>query len=193
MSTEAAILAAARTAFARGGLQALSMRSVAKAVGVTPMAIYRHYADKQALVDCLVRDALDEWSRRVAAIAPSDPLTWLRAIGEAHLDFALHSPRRYEAAFLLPAATARRYPDDFDAGRSPAGALQLRLIEQLMRDGVLAAGSASEILLANVALAQGLITLYRGGRISGGEADFRRLYLRTIERGLASYRVAGNP
>jgi AcrR family transcriptional regulator len=187
VDTARQILKTARAAFERSGLEGLSMRDIAKEVGITPMAIYRHYESKQALVDALVLDALGEWSRRVAAIPPAAPLEWLRNIGEAHLEFALRKPRRYEAAFLIHSNKARRYPDDFIAGRSPAGALQLELIADLMAQGVLTAGSPIEIVIANAALAQGLITLYRAGRIAGSEAEFRDLYLRATERCMASF------
>ena len=59
METKERILAAARGAFDREGPEGLSMRDIAKTAGITPMAIYRHYADKQALIDALVLDALD--------------------------------------------------------------------------------------------------------------------------------------
>ena len=60
------------------------MRHIAGKVGVTPMAIYRHYPSKQALIDALVLDALAEWSARVAAIPAVAPLEWLaKKIGRA--------------------------------------------------------------------------------------------------------------
>ncbi|HEY2033994.1 MAG TPA: TetR/AcrR family transcriptional regulator [Rhizomicrobium sp.] len=187
METREQILAAARAAFDRDGPEGLSMRDISKEVGVTPMAIYRHYENKQALIDALVLDALNEWSQIVAAIPPAPPLEWLRDIGIAHLDFALRKPRRYEAAFLTHTTKARRYPDDFVAGQSPAGALQLRLIEELMAQGVLKASSPVEVLVTNAALSQGLITLYRAGRIAGGETEFRELYLRATARSTQAF------
>jgi AcrR family transcriptional regulator len=188
METKERILAAARAAFDRDGREGLSMRDIAQESGITPMAIYRHYANKQALVDALVLDGLAEWSAIVAAIPPhDDALEWMRAIGIAHLDFALEQPRRYEAAFLLHSTKARRYPDDFLAGRSPAGALQLRLLEQLVAEGRLAPHAPVEMLVTNAALSQGLITLYRAGRISGGQAEFRELYLRATARSFQSF------
>ncbi|MBS0275161.1 MAG: TetR/AcrR family transcriptional regulator [Proteobacteria bacterium] len=187
MDTKEQILAAARAAFDRDGPEGLSMRDIAKEVGITPMAIYRHYENKQALIDALVLDALAEWSGIVAAVPPQAPLDWLSAIGEAHLDFALKTPRRYEAAFLTHTTKARRYPDDFLAGQSPAGALQLRLIAELIATGVLKAASPVEMLVTNAALSQGLITLYRAGRMAGSEAEFRDLYLRATARSIQSF------
>jgi AcrR family transcriptional regulator len=187
METKDRILAAAKAAFYRDGAEGLSMRDIAKAVGITPMAIYRHYENKQALIDALVLDALAEWSMIVAAIPSAEPLAWLRAIGIAHLDFALKQPRRYEAAFLLRSEKARRYPNDFVAGHSPAGVLQLRLLEQLVAQGRMKEGAPVEMLIANAGLSQGLVTLYFAGRIAGGESEFRKIYLAATERTFNSF------
>jgi AcrR family transcriptional regulator len=193
MDTKTQILAASRDAFDRDGIEGLSMRDIAKTVGITPMAIYRHYENKQALIDALVLDALGEWSDIVAAIPEQAPLNWLRAIGAAHLEFALQKPRRYEAAFLTHSTKARRYPDDFLSGQSPAGTLQLRLLEQLVAEGRIAATSPIEMLITNAGLSQGLITLYRAGRIAGGEKEFRELYLRATERSFLSFLTETTP
>jgi AcrR family transcriptional regulator len=182
MDTRARILRAARKLFDEKGLEQLSLRSVAKRVGITPMAIYRHFDSKQALVDALVLDGLAQWSARVDALPPAKGLAKLKQIGEAFLDFALKEPRRFEAAFLIHSKKARRYPGDFVAGRSPAGKVQIEAIEQAMADGILRADSAIEIMMTNAALGQGLVTLYRAGRIAGGETEFRKLYRRAIGR-----------
>jgi TetR/AcrR family transcriptional regulator, tetracycline repressor protein len=56
--THDAVLTAARTVFAERGLDGLSMRAVAKDLGVAPNALYSHVADKEALVDALLDDVL---------------------------------------------------------------------------------------------------------------------------------------
>ena len=48
------ILDAARNLFDAEGEAGLSMRRIATVVGITPMAIYRHYADKDALKNALI-------------------------------------------------------------------------------------------------------------------------------------------
>lgn len=189
MSTREKILAAARKAFDRKGLEGLSLREVAAKVGITPMAIYRHFASKEALIDALVLDALDEWSARVQALPAVAGLAKIEQMGEAFLDFALREPRRFEAAFLLPSRKARRYPDDFAAGRSPAGNIQLSVLEEGIRQGAVAAAPPVEIVLINSALSQGLVTLYRAGRIAGGEEEFRALYRRAMRRVFRSFLV----
>ena len=73
------------------------------------------------------------------------------------------------------------------AGRSPAGTVQLKAIEQAMADGLLEAHSAIEIMMTNAALGQGLVTLYRAGRIAGGEVEFRELYRRATRRVMETF------
>src|ERR1700716_2721446 len=187
MKTAMRILRAARKLFDEKGLEELSLRSVAKTVGITPMAIYRHFDSKEALVDALVLDGLAQWSARVDALPPARGLAKVEQIGEAFLDFALEEPRRFEAAFLIQSKKARRYPDDFVAGRSPAGTVQLKAIEQAMGEGLLEAHSALQIMMTNAALGQGLVTLYRAGRIAGGEAEFRKLYRRATLRVMETF------
>ena len=189
MTTRDKILAAARKAFERHGLEGLSLRDVAAKVGITPMAIYRHFESKEALVDALVLDALEEWSARVMALPPAEGIAKVEQMGAAFLDFALREPRRFEAAFLLPSRKARRYPDDFAAGRSPGGNVQLEALEQAIREGKVAGAPPIEIMLINSALSQGLVTLYRAGRIAGGEEEFRALYHRAMRRVFQSFMV----
>src|SRR5215468_9642429 len=60
------------------GLQAVTMQAVAERLGVTPMALYRHVANKAALLDAVVESLLVEielpdrrlpWRERLAGVA----------------------------------------------------------------------------------------------------------------------------
>ena len=187
MDTRDRIFKAARKLFDEKGIEGVSLRNVAKKIGITPMAIYRHFEDKEALVDALVLDGLAEWSARVEALPPKQGLARIEQIGEAYLDFALKEPRRYEAAFLLHSSKARRYPDDFLAGRSPAGNAQLSALREMVAQGLIDKDAPVEILVTNAGLSQGLITLYRAGRIAGGEEKFRALFRRAMQRSTESF------
>jgi AcrR family transcriptional regulator len=193
VETKDQIFAAARAAFDRDGLEGLSLRDIAREVGITPMAIYRHYKDKQALIDALVLDGLAEWSARAEALPQDDPARWFERMGVVFLDFALEKPRRFEAAFLTHTKVARRYPDDFLAGRSPAGVMYLKFFERMRSAGKLGDTPPIEIMITMAGLSQGLITLYRAGRIAGGEAEFRALFLRAMQRCIQSFMTEDIP
>jgi len=187
-TTRDRILTSARTLFESGGIDDLSLRKVAAEVELTPMAIYRHFADKEALVEALVLDALDRWAERVAAVDIAEPVEWLVAVGDEFLHFALEEPRRFELAFLVRSKRARRYPDDFDSGRSPAGRLWMARLGELRARGRLVPDMEPvEAGFTLWALAQGLVTLHRAGRFVGGVTEFRHFYGRSIRRCVASF------
>lgn len=187
-ATRDRIFAAARAAFAAEGMEGLTMRKVAKTVGITPMAIYRHFADRDALVDALALDGLDRWRDRIAAIEVVDPLAWLEQMGEEFLAYSLEEPRRFEAAFLLPARSARKFPEDFAAGRSPPGQIWLARLEDARLQGALKPDTNPlDVGLAVWGMGQGLVTLWRAGRITGGLDDFRRLYRQSLRRCIGAF------
>ena len=74
------IFDAAKAILQQEGLAGLTMRKVAGRSGLSPMAIYRHFADKDALIYALMADGFAAWEARVRAIAADDPMDWLRAL-----------------------------------------------------------------------------------------------------------------
>jgi AcrR family transcriptional regulator len=187
MSARADILAAGYQVLRREGAVGLSLRAVAKEVGVTPMALYRHFESKDDLFNALMRDGLGAWEARLLALSGGAPLARISEAFDAFLDFALIEPERFEAAFMLAAPGARKYPDDFLADRSPGVALLITEIKRAMRDKAMTGPSALEIAMTLWAMAQGLISLYRAGRFTDDERAFRALYRRAMKRCLASF------
>jgi AcrR family transcriptional regulator len=180
------IFTAAKAVLDREGLPGLTIRKVARRARLSPMAMYRHFADKEALLDALMEDGLAAWEKIARSIRATDPLEWLEALGEAFLEFALAEPHRFDAAFFLPAPKARQYPDDFVAGRSPVMAMALVRIDQAKADGLLGDAPALEMALAFSALAQGLISMHRANRFSS-EKQFRSLYRAQIRHCLEGF------
>jgi TetR/AcrR family tetracycline transcriptional repressor len=68
--TRERILAAALALTDREGLGALSMRTLGTALGVEAMSLYKHFASKEAIVEGLVTQALDEIDWSVDASSP---------------------------------------------------------------------------------------------------------------------------
>jgi TetR/AcrR family tetracycline transcriptional repressor len=58
--TRESVLAEARAALARDGIEALSMRRLAQRLGVAPNALYSHVAGRDDLIDALLDDTLGE-------------------------------------------------------------------------------------------------------------------------------------
>lgn len=99
--TRQLILNAARELFAAEGIEAVSMRQIAKRIEYTPTTIYHHFRDKQALLTELCHDdfrALAGAFVRIGHIA--DPLARLQAIGMAYVDFSIAFPSHYRFMFM---------------------------------------------------------------------------------------------
>jgi AcrR family transcriptional regulator len=182
-STDRRITIASRRLLDKGGTEAVTMRRVAKAVGITPMAIYRHYPDRAALLNVLADKGFEELAARLAGKTFSGGVEErLTKMGEIYLEHALQNPRLFELMFLKPREGARRYPRDFKASRSPTANLMVEVIQEGMASGYFRDGDAWEIVFEMGALSQGLIMLYLGGRIEVPRSNFRALYRRSFRR-----------
>ncbi|WP_375423460.1 TetR/AcrR family transcriptional regulator [uncultured Friedmanniella sp.] len=85
-----------------GDEQAVTLRAVARRVGISAPSIYAHFADRQAILLALVRDAFADLGRALEAAdaaAGPDPVRRLRATCTAYLDFATGRPQRYRMLF----------------------------------------------------------------------------------------------
>jgi len=159
------------------------MRRVAVAVGITPMAIYRHYPNRAALLNALAEEGFEELAARLAGKRFSGDIEErLTKLAEIYLDHALQNPRLFELMFLQPREGARRYPRDFKAGRSPTANLMAKAVQEGIESGHLREDDTWEIVFEMGALSHGLIMLYLGGRMGGTPTRFRALYSRCFRR-----------
>lgn len=188
--TKDRILSAAKAVLESEGIDGLTIRRVAQRAELSPMALYRHFADKDALLNALMEDGLAAWEKIVRGIRARDSLEWLEALGEAYLDFALTQPHRFDAAFFLPAPAARRFPDDFAAGRSPAIAMVMARIDQAKAERRLRDKSTLETALAFAAFGQGFVSMHRARRF-GSEKQLKMLYRAALRHFLDSLKPSG--
>jgi AcrR family transcriptional regulator len=182
-TTALRIAAAARRLLDKEGTGAVTMRRVAAIVGVTPMAIYRHYPDRASLLNTLADEGFEELAARLAAKKFSGGVgKRLTKMMEIYLEHALQRPRLFELMFLKPREGARSYPRDFKAGRSPTANLIMQVVQSGMDSGYFRKGDAWEIVFEMGALSHGLIMLYLGGRMGVPPAYFRAFYRRSFRR-----------
>jgi AcrR family transcriptional regulator len=105
--------AAERLLLETGSEDAVSIRAVADATGVTPPSIYRHFEDKQHLLfEVCARqfDRLDDVIEAACA-GIDDPLEAMRARGRAYVRFGIEHPEHYRIMFMGPAYAT---PDDWN-------------------------------------------------------------------------------
>lgn len=177
------IAVAGRRLLDKEGAEAVTMRRVAKAVGITPMAIYRHYRDRAGLLNALADDGFEQLAACLASKRFSGGIEQrLTKMGGIYLDHALKNPRLFELMFLKPRESARRYPRDFTAGLSPTANVMVEVVREGMESGYFREDDAWEIVFEMGALSHGLIMLYLGGRMGMPPARFRAFYRRSFRR-----------
>jgi len=182
-TTKQKILKAACKLFDRKGADAVTMRRVATAVGITPMAIYRHFPNRDALLKQISDDNFQTIAREMLACRKQPDITsQLVALAWPYFDYAFAHPHLFDYAFSVQRDDARRFPEDFRAGKSPSFNVIVDAVAEGMRQGVLKKGDPYDVCMTINAHTHGLIALYRGGRFSFDEKQFRQFYLESMWR-----------
>jgi AcrR family transcriptional regulator len=147
-----------------GSEDAVSIRAVADAVGVTPPSIYRHFADKTALifdVSALHFTALENRLRE-ATDGIDDPVGRLVALGRAYIEFGVANPEPYRIMFMT---RHDHVPNEYhgdELAKSAAFGMLLECVEGALAAGRLRSdlGDAYELSLGLWARVHGLVSLW---------------------------------
>jgi len=99
---EEIIDATERLLLEKGDQDAVSIRAVADAVGVTPPSIYLHFSDKNELIFAVCERHFARFDAELLAAraAHDDPIGSLLACGHAYVRFGLENPEHYRILFM---------------------------------------------------------------------------------------------
>jgi AcrR family transcriptional regulator len=180
MSTRDRILRAARDVFLEHGLDGVRMRAVAARVDLTPMALYRHFRNKEALLDAVVEEGHAIFLRYLQrALAEPSPGERLTRAGYEYLNFALQQRGDYRVMFMM--ATARRPAEATPGWRDVA---TFRFLVDRIREcadaGLLRVDDPESTALTVWAHVHGLVSLFLAGKLQLDEVRFRSLYGRSV-------------
>ena len=182
-STSEKIATAARRLLHQEGTDAVSMRRVASEVGITAMALYRHYPNRAGLLNVLADEGFAELGGRLtAAKLTGGTEKRLEKLLTLFIDHALENPRLFELMFIQPREGARQFPRDFREGQSPTANPTARVLKEGMAAGFFREDDVWEIVFEMGALLEGLLMLYLGGRMSMSPDEFRGFCRRSFKR-----------
>jgi AcrR family transcriptional regulator len=182
-TTTQRISSAARRLLDQEGAEGVTMRRVATAVGITPMALYRHYPNREGLLNTVADSGFVELAAKLADLRLTGRIDrQLLKILDVFLDHAFDNPRMFELMFLTKREGARQYPEDFKMRRSPTANASADVIARAMETGYFRKDDVWEIVFETGALMQGLIMLYLGGRMAMSPSEFRAFCHRSFGR-----------
>ena len=179
-----AIVAAARRILEADGLAALTMRSVAEAVGVKGPSLYKRVPDREALLRAVADSVVGDLSTTMArASATDDPAADVRAAVLAYRAFVRRNPNGYRLLFT-----------ELPSGASPDPAILAALGEPVVRAmaGIAGEPRALDAARTVVAWAHGFVTMELAGAFRLG-GDLENAYLFGIDAILAGVSERASP
>jgi AcrR family transcriptional regulator len=167
----AELLAHAEVKLAEGGVEGLSLRELARELGVSHGAPRQHFPDKQALLDALAAHGLERLGRALDAALTGARGTFaerLAVLASIYVGFATSHPALLALMFARkerPEATALHEAAD------RAFAAPSALIDQATAAGEIDGTDPDRVAMAVLATLQGLAALVTSGMIGDRPVD----------------------
>jgi len=190
--TRALLVTVARDLFLEAGEAGFSLREVARRVGISPAAVYRHFDGKEALIFAACTQGFEVFSSYlVRALAAATPLERVLAACEEYRHFGLENPRDYRFIFMSPAEQVQ-FPKAHaslasDAPRLPQYSTFQFLVDRIrecMDAGLIARGDPALTAMLVWAHLHGLVSLRLSGLLVavGDEPAFAEVYRGSVAR-----------
>lgn len=157
----AALLTAAERTVREKGVEALSLRELARDVGVSHAAPGRHFKDRQALLDALAVSGYDRLNAGLEQAGGTGTRGRIDALATAYLTFAVDNPELLRLMY-----TGKHHPEvsaRLTAAVERMGDAFRTAIAEGQRAGDLAEGEPGRVALVLVAALHGLAAFTANG------------------------------
>lgn len=165
-----ALLEAAMEALQSEGLDSLSLRNLARRVGVSATAVYGHFADKTALLVELRTQGFRLLTRylQTAYEATDDPEQRVRELGHAYMRFGRENPHLFDTLFTWMPDFERITPQCIEEGNNSELLLRRALIDMLSQNGEPPGEHQAAVASFSAwSLVHGITLLLKSGAIEG--------------------------
>ncbi|WP_424216826.1 TetR/AcrR family transcriptional regulator (plasmid) [Streptomyces sp. BI20] len=166
-----ALLARAEAVLADTGVDGLSLRGLARDLGVSHAAPSRHFRDRQALLDALAVSGFTRLNARLttAAEGPGPVPARLAALGRAYVEFAVgHAPL---LALMFTAKRAEGSPEELRALGHHCLEVAAGLIARAQAEGGVRAGDPERLAQVAFSTVHGLAALAVGSLLDDTPLD----------------------
>ena len=178
--TRTRLLEHARAVYLEGGAAHFSLREVARRVGVSAAAVYRHFNGKAALLAAVCEEGFRTFSSYLLrALAERTPMARLRASGDFYCRFALENPHDYRVIFMSSVEDLG-LSETSPRESSPTFQFLVDRVHECVAAGVLVPGDAEEMAATIWAHVHGLASLRLSGHLdSVGDDEAFVAFFRT--------------
>jgi AcrR family transcriptional regulator len=179
------ILRCARDLYLSDGIEGFSMRKLARCVGCTAPALYRHYESKEEVMREVVVQAYGLFTQYLyRALKGATPVERFLMAGRSYFDFALEQPALYEIIYVPAEVLGAQSVDASIADQACAvGQFWSDRVREMMDAGYLKKGDPFEISTTLWGHAHGLISIYHRGLLPvESPQEFRALMTESFFR-----------
>ena len=189
------ILECALDLYLEQGLTGLSMRHVGDRLGVSATAIYRHYRNKEDLLNNVIGEAVKIFGIYLfQALSGESPQERYRLSGEAYLEFALRKSKYYEMIFMTSGKSqAADLPEDSRRQSMATFQFLADRVQECMECGHFRKDDVPAVALCIWSHTHGLVSLYLRGQLALDEDAFRAFYWESHARLLNGLTGSRNP
>lgn len=163
-----ALIKAAVELISEKTVEGVSLREVARRVGVSHAAPYRHFADKEALLVAVAKDGFQMLHHKLAMAIQSssaDPVQTIQNIGVAYITFALEHPSYYHLMFGAYRSPSAQQNTDLEYTARQVFMVLVSAIAQGQQAGVIRSDDSEQLALTAWALVHGWAMLWIDGQI----------------------------
>ncbi|MCA9642419.1 MAG: TetR/AcrR family transcriptional regulator [Polyangiaceae bacterium] len=157
---------------AEAGIDALSLRELARRAGVSSAAPYRHFPDKDALLRGVAARGYQRFDQALGKVskqcAETSALEAVQQLGVAYVRFAARNPNLFRLIFS-PIGQASGHDPELDKACRQSAEHLPRALMRLHEEGIATSISVQELTELAWALVHGVAMLYLDGLVGDGK------------------------
>ncbi|MDJ0879089.1 MAG: TetR/AcrR family transcriptional regulator [Halieaceae bacterium] len=188
-NTRDAILRVACEKYLESGDQGLSMRNIAKELGITPMAIYKHFDNKEALQQQLLAEAFRTFMEYLSVgLEGRDARERFHLTAEAYFEFAVRQSTYFELIFLaINPMNNLKLQDAIREESIPPFRFLVDRVRDCIEEGYFRAGDAYQMSVSLLAQSTGLAALFLTRSFPWTEDEAREMQQKVLEQILGGF------
>lgn len=128
-----ACIQAAREVIAEQGTEGLSLRDVARKLGVSHQAPYRHYPSRDHLLAAIMQRCFEDFANYLDQASQAHATDALLGMGEAYMRYAAQHPLEYRLMFGTPWPEPAAHPELVRHAVHAFDLLRNQLLQQLQQ------------------------------------------------------------
>jgi len=190
-NTREDILDCARDLYLEHGLQGLSMRKVALKVGITPMAIYRHFESKEHLQEQLLIKGFQSFGFYLKRGLKGDsPIERIKSTTEGYLAFATEQSKYFEIIFMsIDPIKELKVREIIRKEALATFTFLMDRVQECVDAGLIGGESSFTIAVTILAEVNGLASLYLTNTFGWTYDEFEAVFKKSLDRTIAGFSI----